>query len=374
MASKDSISSYLRKIFSLAVAAGLFFATIELCARIDDRFRYGAPFSGKYDASILRSYDKDGIRHNVPNASFEKWKINNYGFRGKDITIGKADGTQRVVCLGTSETFGLYEKENNEWPAQLMRILEPEKKFEIINASVVGMGLEHYRRYIDRYVMPFSPDFIILIINPYFYISHSVREHPRKTEDTVESSRPNHAEGGDINDRKLELRVVEKIKNGAKMLLPEGILKRYQRYQMTRQVENVRRAMKTEVLADDAAETDVRLFQGDVAKLVDFIEAKRIRPVLCSYPVLINAENRDLYPEIFLDGMRYSPGLSLSGMINAPRRLNSALQAVAEKRDIVFVDNYHLLPQVIENFGDNVHYSDIGANIVAKNFARVFRP
>jgi hypothetical protein len=371
MIQRKSIYFILKKIVSALAAAGIFFTTIELCARIDDVLRYGAPFTGKYDASILRETDREGIRHNVPGAAFEKWKINNNGFRGKDIAIEKPNGIKRIICMGTSETFGLYEEENYEWPAQLAKLLEEDGHFEVINASVVGMGLEHYRAYIERYVLKFRPDFMILVINPYFYFGSAYRE----------GQNPNRAVGLNqelgqpIKNKNydFQFRVITKIKNSIKRILPGQILRNYQIYNMEKEVQISRNKLKISTLVDDVDEKILLEFWRNTEKIVDFIESNGIKVLLCSYPALINESNKNLYPEIFFDGMRFNPELSLKGMICVLGRFNSAIQALSESRNIYFVDNYKKLPQAIENFGDNVHYTNLGAEIIAQNFVNLLR-
>ena len=118
---KNKASIY--KIILSLMTVCAFVLAVELCARFDDMIKYGAPFWGDYSANLLRTYDSEGIRVNVPNVRFEKWKNNKFGFRGKESDIHKSENIIRIACLGTSETYGLYEQENNEWPSQLNALL-----------------------------------------------------------------------------------------------------------------------------------------------------------------------------------------------------------------------------------------------------------
>ncbi len=70
--------------------------------------------------SVLFEEDSDGIHHNIPNAKYEKWEINSLGFRGKEIDLEKKEGQIRIACFGVSETFGVYESKDKEWPSQLL--------------------------------------------------------------------------------------------------------------------------------------------------------------------------------------------------------------------------------------------------------------
>ena len=143
------------RVLSFSLFLFPFIFTLEICARVDDWFNYNAPILAKYTSECLREYDAEGIRHNIPFVRFEKWRINNMGFRGEDIDLHAEKNKIKVVCMGASETFGLYETENNEWPAQLGRLLGD--KYCVINASVVGQFLENWQKYLAKYIMNVAP-------------------------------------------------------------------------------------------------------------------------------------------------------------------------------------------------------------------------
>ncbi len=118
-----SVSHLKKRAIPAVISLIAFFIALEVSARIDDKIKYNAPFFHEYSPSLLRSKDSEGLNHNIPRSHFEKWRINNFGFRGADISSLKSDSFYRIVCMGTSETFGLYESPGREWPAQLQNIL-----------------------------------------------------------------------------------------------------------------------------------------------------------------------------------------------------------------------------------------------------------
>jgi len=140
---------------------------LETAARLDDKLSYGAPFWRYYDPDGLRAPDAEGVVRNVPGASFEKWRINALGFRGETIALERVPGRRRIGCLGTSETFGLYERESGEWPARLGRLLKEKSHpdVDVFNASVVGLNRGTRQRYVDKYVLPLRPDVLVLYLN-----------------------------------------------------------------------------------------------------------------------------------------------------------------------------------------------------------------
>jgi len=89
-------------------------------------------------------------------------RVNNFGFRGKDITKDKAPGITRIMVMGDSFTFGVGAEENETIPFLIEKHLTDEgEKVEIINA---GFGhyspLLHYLKTRNEYP-EFSPDIVL---------------------------------------------------------------------------------------------------------------------------------------------------------------------------------------------------------------------
>ena len=125
---------------ALALIYGLLFLFIlEISARVDDAVKWGAPLLGIYSRESLTLVDELGYR-NRPNSQFEKWKINSFGFRGDEIKREAPEGTVRIMVLGASETFGLYEEPGKEFPAQLEAELNHACHgcFQVLNGAVTG--------------------------------------------------------------------------------------------------------------------------------------------------------------------------------------------------------------------------------------------
>ena len=131
--------NYYKKYISKAIIFLLFFLlTLEICARVEDSIRYDASFFYDYTfGKMLYTYDEYG-KVGKPNGRFQKWQLNNFGFRGDDIELIKAKHVRRIACVGASETFGYFETEKGEWPARLAKILDTNKggSYEVINTSL----------------------------------------------------------------------------------------------------------------------------------------------------------------------------------------------------------------------------------------------
>ena len=103
------------KIFVCMFSAVIFIVTIETMARIEGKIKWGADILTNYSSDNLKVSDQYGV-HNRFNTKFEKWEINKYGFRGPDIEKNKSNQQIRIMFLGASETFGLYEQKEAAYP------------------------------------------------------------------------------------------------------------------------------------------------------------------------------------------------------------------------------------------------------------------
>lgn len=360
------------KLIKIALVVFVFFTGMEVAARVDDLIKYGAPFFGEYIASRLRTRDIDRIKHNVPGSRFEKWEINDQGFRGPEISITRPGDVHRIVCMGASETFGLYENKGKEWPSQLADMLKKEKRFEVINASVVGLELRGYKAYLSKYVMKFQPDIVILMVNPFAYAAGKYKPQKKSESHSVtdvailSGIKKNANAKFVLSGISPELRVLPKIKQTVKQALPQDIVSRYQTWNMIRQVRNIEKNRLNGIgPLDNIRSENIAIFKKDLRDLIHYLNEEKIRVVLCSYPVLISEANVNQYPAIFNDHRRFYIELSLKGLIDVAEKFNQAINETAHSHHVDFVDLDMAVPNTIEFFGDNVHYTDKGAQIVA---------
>ncbi|MDY7038201.1 MAG: hypothetical protein SV375_18820 [Thermodesulfobacteriota bacterium] len=348
--------------------------TIEVCARIDDRIKYDAPFLGHYSSNLLKSTDSEGINRNVPNSQFEKWAINELGFRGPDITHTKPEGITRIVCMGTSETFGLYESPGKEWVSQLTDILGEPHRFQVINTSVVGLSLKQYNRYIEKYVLKIEPDIIILYINPFGYAVGVDNFDKRQTEPPNNTNNDDKEWEFSVKHIISNLRMFPKIKQTIKGIIPMQTLKRYRLWNMKRQLRKLEHThLNDKKPRDVVSKENLNTFRNDLRKLIRFLCNQEIDVILVSYPALISPENIEKYSEVFLDHRRFYIDLSIAGILDASYKFNNVIKTLAFEHGTGFVDIDSLIPKNIQYFADNVHYTNEGAELVALHLSNYIK-
>jgi hypothetical protein len=350
----------------------IFFAVLEFCARIDDKLKYDAPLVGQYSPDILRSYDSDGVPHNIPNARFEKWHNDSLGFREPEIALTKPDKTIRVVCMGTSESYGLYERPGNEWPSQLAGILASDSSFQVINASIVGLPLYRFKDYIEKYVCKVSPDIMILLFNPWTNSIETLRKKEMQKNTFIDGQKMLYSGVLSIGNLTRELRIPTKITLAIKAFMPPALLKRYQSYISNKQIAgeesfrlNGKRSLDT--IPDYCATS----FQAQLQGLLDYLRNKNIKVILMSYPTLITHENMTQYPDLGI--RRFCVEFSLVGMLDVSRTLDQTTEDIAKLNNITFLPLNNLIPKNTDYFADGVHFTDKGAEFVANKVASIIR-
>ena len=91
--------------------------------------------------------------------------INNFGFRGRDMSADKHGG-YRIFVVGESPVFGtMFRAGETTWPEALQKLFDAslrcDRKIEVINAGVPAAGLSDNLVRIQRFILPLKPDMLI---------------------------------------------------------------------------------------------------------------------------------------------------------------------------------------------------------------------
>lgn len=157
---------------------GVVLVSAELTARVEDYVRLGVPFTAAPDRERdLVLHDAIGIRGR-PHGVFKKWRLNGFGFRGPEVTQQPPPNCTRIMVLGASETFGLYESPGHEFPAQLEAQLDRHGCYEVLNAAVAGLTLRGIERLWTGWGSQFGAHFVVIYPTPGFYLANVPPDYP----------------------------------------------------------------------------------------------------------------------------------------------------------------------------------------------------
>lgn len=166
-----------RLLFVIVFISGfLFLLAGEVYFRIDYFGTEGIRYFTRYSPADLGNpfsgleYDENTYTNLKPRQSgFLKggqFYVNSLGFRDKERSLAKTtDGVVRVVVCGTSISMGAGVDQKEIYAGyleQTLNKLNGGQRFEVINLSRGGYGVDDMIDVLEKYGIRFEPDFIII--------------------------------------------------------------------------------------------------------------------------------------------------------------------------------------------------------------------
>ena len=96
------------------------------------------------------------------------FRINSLHLRGPEVTPTKPAGTIRIVCLGDSRTFGIWQdvgrfRFDNAYAPALQALARADgRNVEVLNAGVIGYSSAHGLRQLVAQLLPLVPDVLVV--------------------------------------------------------------------------------------------------------------------------------------------------------------------------------------------------------------------
>lgn len=329
--------------------------TMEVCARIDDWFAYGAGLFSSHSINNLYYRDELG-RWGKPNARFEKWRLNDIGLRGPDLS----PGSSRVAVLGSSETFGLYESEDNEYPRLLeLRLREAcRERVDVASVAFPGLHPQTVLRRLDWIAKQVRPVAAVIYLPPANYADVEVIREPSAVDGGSGQGSPLRWLLGAVRSLRMVARTQALVKRHA----PPELLNSYR-------VWSIQRATARSEVLEDVPERHLKRMRQDLEELVRGLESRGVAVVL--------ATHASRFAEPLTDDDRYwltawrvfYPGVSEAGILRLERRGNELIRSVAQSEGVRLVDVAAKLDGHVDYFADFTHFTDAGAEAMAKTLA-----
>lgn len=340
-------ASILRILTGLVIFA----LTGETCARLDDFIAYRAPLWRPYNSDRLYERDQIGQR-GKPGARYKKWQLNSLGYRGPELR----SGTIRIVCIGASETFGLYEADGEEYPRQLERELNARARkeiFQVVNVAYPGETVATSILRVPEIVETIHPRFAIVYSSPGSYIWLPWIRPPKLA--VSPQNRPDN----------FEFRVADRIRVALKSILPERI-------QTWIRDRDINSAAADYHVMDLVPEENVLRYRSDLATLVNELRTRGVEPILVTHadPFGEHPANPDY--QLLTSWRKFYPMLANDGFIDMEQRMNDAMRNLVAGEHIRLVDAAREIPPSRDNFADFCHFTTLGAGLMASRLADEF--
>lgn len=355
----------------VAVLTVVFGFALEIACRIEDRVRFGTPLLSRFTSQAdLMVRDTLGA-HGRPASRFQKWVMNDLGMRGPPAAAHPAPGTLRVAVAGASETFGLYESPDREYPRQLEDSLRvaltraggcpsgtaPPRRVEVLNAALPGMSLPTVTQDLRLRVARLRPHVVVLYSTPPQYLD----------DQPPAAARPDSsARAGELRwQRALRPRALVRLRTQAKQMLPAAV----QSWLRSRDVERARQDRPagwrfTGVPAERLAQYD-----ADLRAAVGAARAAGARPVIATHANrFVGAPRVDR--DQLLAWERFYPRATGDVILAFDSAASERAREIARDSAVAVADLERTVRGGAELFADFSHFTDAGAARVAGQLAR----
>ena len=350
--------NYLRSVIHLFVLVCVGAVTAEFTARVDDWWFKDTPFWSKPAYDDLFMIDGDGQRRGKPDAHYQKWQMNSYGFRNAQISREPEDHTERVILLGASETFGLYESPGKEFAAQLAELTLPYG-IEIVNAALPGITITTLTPYWKRWVSRFGASTVVIYPSTHLFVS---------CEDWSDAPTPVAPPVGRERIHLSDLRMFGRLMSLG--LQPEFFV----RWSGKRRTAQIVAQHPPSWVYTAPPEACLARLQKDLINLVDSIQGTGAQVIVCTQAL---RAARSPGPDDIedLESFRvFSPRASARVIREFVTRANANIRTLGAVPDVRIVDVDGALGGHREAFGDLVHFNDDGAKVVASLIAQALVP
>jgi hypothetical protein len=346
-----SSSGITQRLARLIVVGAVFLAVLEIAARLDDRLAFGAAFFSNPSLSDLWVSDQNGI-HGRPFARYKKWRMNSLGLLGVETSLQKPPGTLRVVVLGASESFGLYEREGLSYPDQLQRLLAASlrSRVEVLNAALPGMSLPRVIEFCQQHLASLQADIVVYYPSPATYLSEDAPSEVFQPPPRTQSS---------------SLRFLPKLVSGINRSLPSVVQGRRLDVGQRRALLALRRGRPESWFFRDVPRDRLDLFEAHLTKLVACLLRAGVRPIVTTHANRFTAPTIAAEEPHLVAWQIFYPRADGNVLIAMDRAGNEVLRRVARRFGIRLVDVAAALPAGPRCFRDFVHFSDEGSTLVA---------
>jgi lysophospholipase L1-like esterase len=341
-------------VFELALGLfdtlGLFPNFYKRLAQFDPSFEPGEATALYYSHPYVSYEMKPGYQRKG------KAHINALGFRGDPIEPQKPAGRYRIVAIGDSTTYGIFNEYDDTFPAQLERELDAQlstDRVEVINAGLVSAtSAESFVRFYMR-VLPLQPDMVVLYgalgdVFPRVFDNYSEDYlHFRRAPETTRSL---------LSHSYLASLVRQAV---LARFLPDAGLRNGNLLEYTWRWENLPKDEARRIANFEA--TTAKVFKRNLKYIIDGAIANGVKPVLVTFGY--NPEKSNWNDDI--PSQIWGPGIEQN---------NAAIRELAGDYRLPLCDFNKSALDTPKAFEDSIHLSKRGNRKLAECITEAVKP
>jgi len=323
--------------------------TLEGAVRVRAWYRHG---SADPVARIYQADERLG-RRLAPGAALagaeRRLSINQWGFRGAEVTRAKPAGTIRLAALGDSTTFGMEASSDEAvWVQQAVAHLnraDDQRSYDAINAAVPGYTIAQSYHQLAEHIAPFAPDVVVV-----YQVGTNIAAHGRRQF------------GADVGQPAR--RSLRRLAEESSLLL--NLIRLNTAAWRARYVAPPRPRR-----LDDEG---VLQYAAAVQRLVEYCRAQGWPVLLCTCPRAFGDPTAPTNQyTLAASALANVPWLPLEGLNDAYDRYNDALRRLGGQPGVTLVDLDRAVPKRGDYFADALHLNDAGHAVVGEAVARAVR-
>ncbi|MBL0179977.1 MAG: SGNH/GDSL hydrolase family protein [Gemmatimonadetes bacterium] len=334
-----------RRLAAGVVLLILILVTAEVAVRVEEWFRWRTPIGSPLQvATDLAIRDATGI-HPAPNTAFRKWRFNSVGTRGAE----PVDGVPRLIVTGASESFGLYESPEREYPKQLADSLHASGcPADVLNAAFPGMSLPTVEQDLRLRLAALHPTAVLYYPTPPQYLDGDGLPQP---------ARPDSTGSGPLRPLRPSSRFAARAANQLKTMLPPlaDFLRR-------REIAALRRELPADSLFTTLPAARLDAFEHDLRRLVGTIRQIGATPLLATHANGF-LSTTPMPASVLRAWERFYPRATGATLVAFDSAASARVRQVAADSAVTIVDPwqaFHGLPAPTY-FADFSHFTDAGA-------------
>jgi lysophospholipase L1-like esterase len=353
-------ASVLRKrLLRATICVLIFVGSWECCARVEEWTQRGIPpLAMRYVAPQTYRYDARGL-HGIASAVDGKYRMDSLGYRGPEVTTAKPI----VLCLGASETYGIYESPEKEFPRQLQRVLAARREnVQVVNAALPGARPEDTERTLRVALTRFEPKIVTL------YFSPSAVIWTKREWDDMHRSYESRNPPDEVTQR---LRITGQVRDLILSNLPESMKRRRAESTMRKAI-----ARAHVIPAGHLPEANFREFRRALHSILSILDRRHVAVVLITHADRFGngAFGKDNDADEVSSFRTFYPKLTLAGLADTEHRMNAVIAAEAATHHAGLADAAHTIAPGPANFADFFHFTDRGSAEMATLLADKIKP
>lgn len=327
----------------------LILVAAEVAVRVEEWFRWRTPLDSPLQAATdLAIRDATGI-HPKPNSAFRKWRFNSVGTRGDEPVAG----LPRLIVTGASESFGLYESPEREYPRQLADSLRAAGcAADVLNAAFPGMSLPTVEQDLRLRLAALHPTVVLYYPTPPQYLD---------LDGVPTAARPDSSGSGPAHPLRHSSRFLARTTNQLKTMLPPvaDFLRR-------REIAALRRELPPDSLFTTIPAARLDRFEADLRRLVGTIRQVGATPLLATHANGF-VSGTPMPGSVLRAWERFYPRATGTTLVAFDSAASARIRQVAADSGVALADPWQAFHglDAPRYFADFSHFTDAGAAMMA---------